>query len=226
MDNLNDLKRQLKLLNPKVVKKLDIVSSEDLGQDYLIHISFIKTKELVPYISPVMNNNEDNTVPKIYTSQTIMNALEGIPPISYFIKNKRGGVDSLHIGNKDRLYHGGYYIYKIPFKYALKPKGVIAPLEDKFSNEHWLVTYNEATLKYQTELVGCLIPLSFTTEPWYKEYATVQIDYQLELVKPILFKPNLLIDPGYYTFDDKHQTLNTISKSEYSKTKSEKAKSL
>ena len=226
MDNLNDLKRQLKLLNPKVVKKLDIVSSEDLGQDYLIHISFIKTKELVPYVSPAANSNEDNTVTKIYTSPTIMNALFGIPPVSHFIKSIKAGGHSFDIGNKDRPYHGGYYIYKIPFKFALKPKGVIAPLEMKGSNEHWLITYNEATLKYQTELVGCLIPLSFTVEPWYKKDYTEQVNYQLELVKPTLFKPNLLIEPGYYTFDDDYQTLNNITKSEYSKTKSEKAKSL
>lgn len=60
-------------------------------------------------------------------------------------------------GSNEKVeFKNGWYIYKIPFEYCLKPNEELV-YDMGLSNEHWLVPYNKETKKYKGEIIAKLI---------------------------------------------------------------------
>ena len=144
-----ELKETLALINTKVTRNIEIVSQEMLGVPYLIHIAKEKFKDLVPNISRRAAYSEDNTLPRIHTSNTLLNCINGYASLVWDVLNG-------DLGDKKDTYKGGYYIYFIPFEFALKPNKRLVYDAD-VTNEHWLISYNKETKTYKPSAMGRII---------------------------------------------------------------------
>ena len=152
------------LREPNIKKNLKIVNQEDIG--LLLHVSTNgKIKEFIPRISTEKYLvDEDLTTPRISTADTLFGCINSAFNIdSDFIYER---VNTPHgDATVKGKYLGGYYIYTFDYEYAIKPNK--KAMEDtKFTNEHWLVTYNKQTIKYIPRIIGKFFVKSVTyTKP-------------------------------------------------------------
>lgn len=153
-----ELQETLSLINPNVASDLRVVSKEQLGQPELFHIAATNWEFLVPNISKRAADEEDNTVPRIHTAPTLMGCIRGYSALFCDIREQVPGTSE-----EDR-YKGGYYLFAIPFDYALKPSAKILRDIDE-TDEHWLIAYNQATRTYKPSKVGRLVNSAILIEP-------------------------------------------------------------
>lgn len=198
MSDLTDLKKQIELYNDKVQNNIEIVSKEDLGQDFLLHISGNKlTKTIfVPWISRRQGNTEDRTVPRITCSNDLYGCLLGHAAIDHVI------FDS--IGYKP-IDLPKFYIYSLGFDLSLKPNGKLVYDADR-TNEHWLTTYNKDTVEYKGNLIGKMFVSEYkvTTTSKYKNSSQVSLTLIVSIDKDmtIKFRNNIVLEKGYYIIDN------------------------
>lgn len=141
-----ELQEYLSLFQDKVKKELQVIDYQDIGHS-LYHISMTKVEYLVPNISRRSSLKEDNTVPRICTSTSLVGCISAIANVAHFaVKHNPTEEDKSH-------YTGGYYIHAAKFRKALKPSKVLVFDVDK-TNEHWLVSYNETLKTYPNETLG------------------------------------------------------------------------
>lgn len=148
------------LREPNIKKNLKIVNQEDIG--LLLHVSTNgKIKEFIPRISTEKYLvNEDLTTPRISTADTLFGCINGAFNIDsdFIYKHPNSKHDDYSVKGK---YLGGYYIYTFDYEYAVKPNK--KAMEDtKYTNEHWLVTYNKQTIKYIPRIIGKFFVKSIT----------------------------------------------------------------
>lgn|SRR5574343_407838 len=155
---LEELNQTLKLYSPKTLKKLSIVSKEDLGQSELFHIATQRFTTLLPNVSKRAGWTEDNTIPRVHTSPTLLGCIDGYASMYWMAMNEPP------TGKKKDDYRGGYYIYFIPFDYALKPSKQLVYDVD-LTDEHWLVAYNTLTRQYKPSAIGRLVVSTLTLSP-------------------------------------------------------------
>ena len=212
----------LSLLPDKVKKGTKIVTSEQLGMKHLLHISTNgKIKEFTPFITQRSANNEDRTVPRISTAPTLLGCLIGYCAAT---------TDFQYPLDENRSYKGGWYIYGIPFEKAIKPAANLL-WDQRYSDEHWLVTYNEDTRHYKPVILG---------KVFYKEIVSVARTGKMPFKKvtmlvevnsdePLKFGANVSLTKGYWEITgdepsnnveswkhDKEYAVKEISKAEYS----------
>lgn len=154
MSKNKDIDKFLSLCSSKVQNNITVITSEELDKAYLLHISEnSKLPDLVPRIGPRQASSEDKTVPRITTAPTIIGCMIGhVSSEQVFLYN-----------HPTQDYKGGYYIYGFEFDVALRPSKELVYDANK-SDEHWLVTYNEDTVKYKPVLLGKYFIQSITYE--------------------------------------------------------------
>lgn len=183
----------LKMTNPKVVKNVTIVTPDDLGSRYLLHLARMKFDELIPNVSKKAAPSEDNTMIRIHTSPYLIGCIRGYALVNY---------ELLTIPSKNRLsfFAGGYYLYAIPFKVALRPNKRLLYDAD-YTNEIWLTTYDQNTVTYKpehrlelvyTEVIG--IPTNKYIKNRVKFLIKNNSDIEVRLT------PELKIGKGCYSF--------------------------
>lgn len=145
MTDNTDILKYLDLLNPKVKSNVSIVSAEELGKENMLHISRDGgIKVFTPLVSNRTANNEDRSVPRICVAPDLMGCILGYAADL---------VDFDWQPEDNKLWKGGYYIYAIPYEFALRPgKKLLYDVE--FTDEHWLVGYNPANVKYNASKIG------------------------------------------------------------------------
>lgn len=223
MSDLTDLKKQLELYTDKVQKNVEIISKEDLGQDFLLHISGNKLTKttFIPRISKRQGNTEDRTVPRITCSVDLYGCLIGHAAIDSVI------FDS--IGYKP-ITLPKFYIYSLDFDISLKPNGRLVYDADR-TNEHWLTTYNKDTVEYKGNLIGKMFVSEYKvkTTSKYKNSSQVSLTLIVSIDKDISikFRDNIVLEKGYYIIDNvpsiynenvgkvKNIEVKTIDKSEF-----------
>ena len=150
---LIDIQEYIGTLSKNVQDNVTIVKAPN-DNPYLLHGSINgNIKEFIPRLSkrPLMDedNNilEDRTVPRIHVSDFLMGCFEGMPELHLY------AMDGVTTPDE---YKGGWYIYRIPYHYALLPNEVLLP-DQKTSNEHWLVPYNKQHERYRGEIIAKFI---------------------------------------------------------------------
>lgn len=131
----------LKIQTNLVKRNSEIVSTDDLGQNYMLHISHdnMSGKKYQPRIGERQDPGEDRTVPRITVSPYLIGCIHGFASsLNSLINYGKTGI---------------FYIHKIPFEYCLKPTEKLV-YDSLLSDEHWLVRYNQETTFYRPELVG------------------------------------------------------------------------
>lgn len=192
----------LKLLSRKVIKNTTTVTNEELGSP-LLHIAKDYFKGLVPNVSKKASPSEDNTVPRVHTSPSILGCIIGYA----------GLFGDLHGVGRGIKFTGRYYLYHIPFYYALKPnKQLVYDADD--TDEHWLITYNTATRVYKPSNISeVLFTKSVTSIVGGKG---IEHDFEVLLdIRPkegCIISDGLHVEKGYHSlvvsYDDNPNSKN------------------
>lgn len=203
----DDFKRFLKLQTDKVRRNVTEVMPETLGQDFLLHIDKKTPVHFVPQMPRRAAMTEDNTVPRITVSDSIVGCIIG----------HSGVLNDFHM-EKDH----GFYINMLSFDYALRPTAKLVYDAD-VTNEHWLLTYNKHTAKYKPVTIGKLFvsKVEYTRVPRAsitKACANILIEINADIV--IRFDSKSVIQKGFYKaeLDEthlEHMSISRISESEY-----------
>lgn len=213
-----ELSEALRRLSDRVQKNTTIVTPDDVGSDFLYHITLGKNKEFVPNISRRAGDAEDNTVPRVHVSLTLNDAWNGYAGGGWLVANKVPSKEKSkgHLAN----YKGGFYIYRLPFRAALAPNTKLV-YDANFTKEHWLVTYNEMTRVFLGTLIGTLICESVTYLPRLGKLPIEITTLLLEVDTPegISISKSIRLKKGYYRYktSEHHGVTDVmeISKSEF-----------
>lgn len=114
----------------------------------LLHISRDKTiKEFVPVVSPRTLKNEDRSIPRVCTAPHLFGCFVGYSST----------YSDFHNEPEKKIWHGGYYIYALPFTLAIEPSKKLLP-DVKDSDERWLIGYDDTHRAIKPTIVGkCFI---------------------------------------------------------------------
>lgn len=215
-----DFENKIQLLHNKVIKNTTTITSDELNYPFLLHIAKIKFKELTPNISRKAGVNEDNTVPRVHCSVNLLGCIIGYAELIF---------DTLDMDiyyKEDRtLFKGGYYVYTIPFTYALKPNSKLV-YDSLESNEHWLVTYNQHTKTYKPNFVDKMFITNMNVIPDINNSKSWVCTIYLSVSNILPITKDIVLNKGYYSLEIKfinnkvkYEVLGykTIDKTEFEK---------
>jgi hypothetical protein len=186
-----DLNKYLGLATDLVVKNTKVVHVKDLPNK-LLHISTNRQKVLIPNISQRASLGEDNTIPRVHTAPTILGCIAGYDNTIF---NNRYDNQS----NVKYAFKGGYYLYTIPFEYALSPNSKLVPDVAK-TNEHWLVPYSKEYSEYTPDSISKIVTSEVTTTNLSNNIIENIITIYIEItsITHVLLDTDVLLETGFY----------------------------
>lgn len=133
---------------PKVRANAKIIEAEE-DYPYMLHGSLDDNiKAFTPRLSDrYAKGFEDRTVDRVHVSETLVGCIMGMDELSDYLKY------NMFTEEERELFKGGWYVYAIPYKYALKPN-VNLVYDSGRSNEVWLVPYSKETKEYKGEIIA------------------------------------------------------------------------
>lgn len=143
MSELKDLEEYLEIQNPKVIKHVTVIEAGKLGQSFMLHIDKETPKYFEPRIGKSFSDDEDNTLPRITVSDSVLGCIIGY---YRFLK------DFLEPDDETST---GYDINLLDFTYCVKPSDELVPYASA-ANEYWLIGYNKEHLRYTPRTIGKL----------------------------------------------------------------------
>lgn len=223
--DLEAIEHLLETLPERVSRNVQVVTPESLGQDYLLHISTdVGIRKFEPFISTRAANTENRNIARVCTAPTILGCYLGYGDDEFDFMNMTTQPGAVQY----RDYKGGYKIYALPFKAALKPNARLV-YDSKNSDEHWLVSYNDSTKAFVPEAAGKLFVSSveYTARQDQTPEGTATIYLEITRELGLHFSKRHFLAKGFWkitgpvgrnTFawtDDKRHTVESVSKSEY-----------
>lgn len=197
MNERDEIERIITLSSSVVRKNTKILSAEDIGQPSMFHIAKTRMRNLVPNISRRGAPSEDNTLPRIHVSTSLQGCLIGYGAVIH-------DAADLDVKNTvdDITYLGGYYVYTIPYNYAIKPNKTLV-YDAELSKEHWLVTYNKDTIAYKPSCVDKLIVNNcvFSSETNKKSSVVVSMAIEVTSLEGLRLLENRILTKGCYRFN-------------------------
>lgn len=191
MDTPDELEKFLSLLPGSVRDGLYPVSNDDFEYPYMLHVSIDrKIKEFVPSVTRRTANNEDRTVARISTAPTLLGCFAGY---------MKGVSDSLY---PDNGWRGGWYVYALPFKQALVPNKKLL-FDQKTTDEHWLVTYNQETINYPAEIIAKCFYKEVVALPRTKGWPAYRVKLAIEVLgdKPVRYCKGVVLTKGTWLIE-------------------------
>lgn len=191
--DLQLLENTITTYQDNVKKNISIISKEALGQNYMVRIDPqpMNRKPFKPYIAYSQANMEDRTVPRVVACPHLLGCIHAIGSIinNVFWYDRQ---------NEDHTL--GFYIHDIPFNYALKPTNKLV-YDASFTDEHWLVQYNENTKTYPAHIAGKLFINKISTTPYKNKNHIYEIEFYVEIVKAdgLAFNEAIHLQKGYHS---------------------------
>lgn len=187
----------LALQQPEVIKQLTVVRPHDLGRNFLLHMSKdAHLKLLTPYVTARAKGNENRTVNRVSMSPNVAACILGYEMSVKDFFQGQDGKDGT--GKREVRWRGGWYLYAVPFKYALRP-GPELLADGPRTGEHWLVTYNETTRAYTPQPVGKFFYRTLQYRgPAGEQTLTAEIIVEITSKVAIPFCKGTSLAPGYW----------------------------
>ncbi len=175
--------------------------------------------------------SEDRTIPRVCVAPSLLGCLVG------YAESESNFLNMSSTGTKeDDGYKGGWKIYAIPFKAALKPNARLV-YDAKHSDEVWLVSYNEQNVEYKPESAGKMFYHAITFYPRSANTPIKEGTLYIEITKSegIRFSPRFFLTKGYWciegptaqhsslAYSDKDFTVTEINKAKYQSAKDQAA---
>jgi hypothetical protein len=206
-----------------------IVSAEELGQDYMLHIDKLTPAKFISRMPRSAAKSENDTTPRITVAPNLVGCLIG------YARAESDLLDGTDKSTLERTgFRGGYDICTLPFKHCLFPNEKLV-YDAKRSQEHWLVSYNKETLEYVPTKIGKLFVSKITYEAATDNLPKSTFEIYIENHKEsgIRFSPSIYLDKGLHkaivSFDrkndagsvdeEKNFTVTAIDLAEYNKHK-------
>lgn len=186
----------LSLLPSDTAKELTVVAGEKFNPSYLLHIS---KDTAIPSFSPSVTRRsmdaENRSVPRICTAPTLAGCILG------YSSDLFDFIDQPTSTSVDRSrkveYRGGWAVYGFPVAQCLRPSKKLLPDVTR-TDEHWLVTYDEATVSYKPTLLGKFF-YEVVSYRAGKGYPVVELEMLVEVGDvPIRFDHERLLTRGYW----------------------------
>lgn len=224
-----DCYRWFSIQSKKVQTNAKIVSAQELGQDYMLHIDKKTPLKFVPMMPRSAAKTEDNTTARITVAPNLIGCLIGYARAEDdFLE----GTDKLSI--KHTEFRGGYDICTLNFKHCIYPNEKLV-FDSPRTKEHWLVSYNRTTLEYKPTKIGKVFVSKITYESRSGKMPVPTFELFIECHKEdgIKFSQNIRLHKGFYKvtvmFDrvehvgsvdeEGNFKVNSISAAEYNKCK-------
>lgn len=189
------------VLNDKVKRNVRVLTPEDIGQGYLLHISTNpKLKTMTPIIGRRQAKTEDRSVPRITTTPTLLGCMIGYAKLD----------EDFMQGHREKSYLGGFIIYALNYEAALVPNEKLV-FDAERSGETWLVQYSPETAKYEPIEIGKGFCRSIRYVAKNKEYPDGEAEFFVEINKAdgIRFSKNHHLSPGYWRLSGPSDLYNT-----------------
>jgi hypothetical protein len=180
----------------ETLDELQLVTPKDLGRNFLLHMSKNKSiKTMTPYITTRASDHEDRSIPRVCVAPSIAACIIGYDTTIQDWRDKLDG----HDGKGNPVpWVGGWYLYALPFEYAIKPSAKLLPVVAS-SDEHWLVSYSPATHSFRPILIGKIFYSAVTFGgKGYRLGTTIDIYIELFGGVNVPFCNNLKLSPGYW----------------------------
>lgn len=189
-----DIEKFVDLLPEKVKDNIDIVSSDELWQDFFLHINPDKTvKVYVPMISRKQANSEDRTTSRITCAPTLFGCLIGYC-VAHFDMMDFKPAKKYKAGD----YRQGWIINKIPAEFSLKPTNRLV-YDSSRSDEHWLVTYDKETIEYPASKIGKMFIKELRWSSRTNSVPQLDMLFYIELTEPIKLSESHSLEKGYWS---------------------------
>jgi hypothetical protein len=187
----------LSLLPEDVARELTIVPASKLDPACLLHIS---KDTAIPAFTPTVTRRgmemENRSVPRVSTAPSLVGCIMGYSSDLYDFMEQPNSVSADR--QRKIKYRGGWGIYGIPFQFALRPSKKLLP-DAARTDEHWLVTYDEATVKYEPQLVGKFF-YEVVTYRAGRDLPQVEVEMIVEVLTdtPIRFDNKTVLKRGFH----------------------------
>lgn len=175
-----------------VGKNCEIISPEDLGQEFLYHISVNPgIKKFVPQLTQRSAPKEDRSVPRVSVAPTIFGCILGY-------QQDRADWEW---GRSNKGWKDGWYVYGFRNEVSVKPS-VKVLYDADFTDERWLVPYKPEKWQYPAEIIGKYFYRSVRE---YQRNAfgekTIEVFFEVAKGAVIRFSHDLVLAEGYWTFE-------------------------
>lgn len=224
MEPAEELEAWLETVSEKVRRNVEIVTPETLGKNTFLHISTdTAIKKFIPHIGFRQAKMEDRTVPRITVANSLLGCFIGYSA-SFHDFSKLASTGK----KEDGSYKGGFIIYALPFKAALRPTPKMV-YDAKMSGEHWLVSYSAESTEYKPTAVGKVFyrSVSMIARSGLQPHAEAEMFVEVSTPEGIQFSKNIMLTKGYWVIDgpmdyrvanwgsDKAFRVREIDKAEY-----------
>ena len=211
-------------INSRVKDNTEIVTPESLGCDFLMHVSTdTNIRRFVPEVSKRGSDSENRMLGRVHVCPTLLGCFIGYAATAHDFLNYAS------TGSRDeKNYKGGFKVYGLPFKAALRPNGRMV-YDANMSDEHWLVSYSPETSEYIPFMAAKCFYSAVTHVGRTGKLPTMHGLLYVEVVHPdgIAFSKKIHLDKGFWRIEgpmpentksfetDKGFTVKEIDKGEY-----------
>lgn len=186
-----EMERYVDTLDPAVKDNVEIVTPKDFNPGGVMHISTDPNiKNFTPTISQRTANNENRSVPRISAAPTLSGAILGYQGLEH----------DYELPHDKKEFRGGWYVYTLPFEYALKPNKKLV-YDAVATEEVWLVPYQNDAWSVKSERVGKLFLNELTirnTKAERSVSATIILEVSVDAT--LTLAPGIDVSGGYWTF--------------------------
>lgn len=185
----------------EVLNELTVVTPKEFKRNFFLHMSKDRDlKALTPYVTTRTLAGENRSVGRVCVSPDIAAAILGYKStIKEFFAPPEDSKDGT--GERTIPWRGGWYLYAIPFEYAVRPSPELVANVD-LTEEHWLVSYNEATHVYTPVPIGKFFYRTVAVSPLDAKgkAKTISLEVILEITGKVAvtFCPGVKLKPGYW----------------------------
>lgn len=190
MSDVEACKAYIESFRNGVGKSCKVVAPEELGQEWLYHISMNPgIKKFVPQLTQRTATNEDRSVPRISVAPTIFGCILG------YVND--GG--DWRWGRSEKAWKDGWYIYGFRNQVSVKP-AVKVLFDADWTDERWLVPYKPEKWVYVPELIGKYFYRT-VSETQANDRINRTIEAYFEVVKGAVvnFSPEAILTEGHWS---------------------------
>lgn len=191
MNDVEACKAYIESFRNGVGKSCKVVSPEELGQEFLYHISINPAiKKFIPQLTQRTAMNEDRSVPRISVAPTIFGCILGYV-------NDDG---DWRWGRSEKQWRDGWYIYGFRNEVSVKP-AVKVLFDADWTDERWLVPYKPEKWGYKPEIIGKYFYRSVTeSQANHNIHRTVEAYFEVSKGANVRFSQDVILTEGYWTF--------------------------
>ena len=192
--NQSDIANWLSMQSRRVQAESVIVNSEDLGQNFMLHIDKKSPKVFIPQMPRRASDSENNTTARVTVAPTLLGCL-----IAYASADTEFRMGSSKQMARDYNFRGGYEINEIEFTHCIRPSSKLVYDADD-TQEHWLVNFNKDNIHYKNRFIGKVFISSIASQAVSGDSPKTVLTLYIEHQKPegIRFSPKIHLKPGYY----------------------------